>query len=162
MVYLGGRVAGCHIEMHDVRFVVGTSIEQTYTKLKQQWVGDKNAVHMDSYVEIKHVDGYAVNLTTSKTPSSLKLYFVNLGGYIATSLAEQHDFALIVATSADEAKNKAKEKLLVGMSHQHKDNLHDVDDCFALDLVDDQYHIELVPSGQSQALHPDWSGYHIL
>jgi hypothetical protein len=162
MVYLGGRVAGCHIEMHDVRFVVAESIEQTYSKLKAQWVGDKNACHMDSYVEIKHADGYAISMSNEPQITDLKLYFVNLGGYISTSLAEQHDFALIVAKSEQEAKAKAKERLLVGMSHQHKDNLHEVDDCFALELLDEHTYVHLTPSGQTQALHPDWVGYHIL
>lgn len=37
MVYLGGRIQGCHIEMHDIRFVVGENIDQTYSKLKSQW-----------------------------------------------------------------------------------------------------------------------------
>lgn len=162
MAYLGGRVAGCHIEMHDVRFVVGNTIDETYSKLKAQWVGDKNAVHMDSYVEIKHVDGFSVELKTEPSQQVERLFFVNLGGYVATSLAEQHEFALVVAASEHDAKEKAKAQLLVGMSHQHKDNLHEVDDCFALDLFDNQYHIHLIPSGQQQALVPDWFGYHIL
>jgi hypothetical protein len=29
LVVLGGRIEGCLIELHDVRFVVGTSIEDT-------------------------------------------------------------------------------------------------------------------------------------
>ena len=62
MVYLGGRIQGCHIEMHDVRFVVGESIEQTDTKLKTQWVGDKNSVHIDSFMAVNHIDGFAVSV----------------------------------------------------------------------------------------------------
>ena len=91
-----------------------------------------------------------------------QLYFVNLGAYRADSLAEQHDFALYVARSSDEAKQRAKEHLLAGLSHIHKDDLYDVDDCFAVDLLDSQLHIKLTPSGQSQAIKPDWFGYHIL
>lgn len=162
MVYLGGRVAGCHIEMHDVRFVLGNTIEETYSKLKAQWVGDKNAVHIDSYVEIKHVDGFSVSLSTEPSTRAERLYFVNLGGYVPNSLAEQHDFALIVAKSEHEAKARAKTRLLHGMAHQHKDNLHEVDDCFVLDLFDNQYHIQLEPSGMQQQLVPDWFGYHVL
>ncbi|BBN82667.1 hypothetical protein PA25_26520 [Pseudoalteromonas sp. A25] len=162
MVYLGGRVNGCHIEMHDVRFVIGDKIEACYQKLKAQWVGDKAAVHMDAYVAIKHVDGYEVSLTKKRPEHSLKLYFVNMGAYVPERLAEQHDFALFVAHNTHEAKAKAKQQLLSGMSHLHKDNLHDVDDCFAIDLLDEQYFIELKPSGKNQALSPDWFGYHIL
>ncbi|KPZ57432.1 DUF1543 domain-containing protein [Pseudoalteromonas sp. P1-25] len=142
MVYLGGRIQGCHIEMHDIRFVVGQSIEQTYSKLKSQWVGDKNNVHMDSYMAVNHIDGYKVELVDT---------------YV-----EQHDFALYVAGSPAEAKQRAKSDLLAGLSHIHKDDLHDVDDCFAIDLLDSQLNIKLTPSGHAQPIKPDWFGYYIL
>jgi hypothetical protein len=148
--------------MHDVRFVVGESIEQTYTKLKTQWVGDKNSVHIDSFMAVNHIDGFAVSVVDQPVAQEQQLYFVNLGAYRADSLAEQHDFALYVARSSDEAKQRAKEHLLAGLSHIHKDDLYDVDDCFAVDLLDSQLHIKLTPSGQSQAIKPDWFGYHIL
>ncbi|WP_440055150.1 DUF1543 domain-containing protein [Pseudoalteromonas sp. T1lg65] len=162
IVYLGGRIQGCHIEMHDVRFVVANSIEETYPKLKQQWVGDKNNVHMDSYTIIEHADGYAIELVEEPVIQSQKLFFVNLGGYKPGSLAEIHDFDLFVASSADEAKERAKAKLLNGYSHIHKDDLHDVDDCFVVDLIDPKWHIKLTPSGQSTPLTPLWFGYHKL
>ena len=108
LVYLGGRIQGCHIEMHDVRFVVGDSIEQTYSKLKAQWVGDKSNVHMDSYMQIQHIDGYQVEVVDSAHHQAEKLYFVNLGAYRADSLAEQHDFALYVARSSEKQSNALK------------------------------------------------------
>ena len=148
--------------MHDVRFVVGDNIEQTYSKLKAQWVGDKSKVHMDSYMQIQHIDGYQVEVVDTQHSQAEKLYFVNLGAYRADSLAEQHDFALYVARSSEEAKQRAKESLLAGMTHLHKDDLHDVDDCFAIDLLDSNLSIKLTPSGQAQAMKPDWFGYHVL
>jgi hypothetical protein len=39
LVVLGGRIDGCHIELHDVRFVVGASIDDTLPQLRQQWFG---------------------------------------------------------------------------------------------------------------------------
>jgi len=77
-------------------------------------------------------------------------------------MAEQHDFALYVASSAAEAKERAKSDLLAGLSHIHKDDLHDVDDCFAVDLLDSQLNIKLTPSGHAQPIKPDWFGYYIL
>ncbi|AXQ98892.1 DUF1543 domain-containing protein [Pseudoalteromonas piscicida] len=162
VVYLGGRIQGCHIEMHDVRFVAANTIEEACPKLKQQWVGDKNSVHMDSYTVIEHADGYAIELTEEDVEQAEHLYFVNLGGYKPDSLAETHDFGLFVATSADEAKEKAKALLLNGFSHIHKDDLHDVDDCFAVDLFDQKLNIKLTHSGQSTPLTPLWFGYHPL
>ncbi len=161
MVYLGGRVSGCHIEMHDVRFVVAEQIEDAYGQLKAQWVGDKSQVHMDSYMAVRHVDGFDVEVVDTPVEQAHKLYFVNLGAYRPDSLAEQHEFALVVATGAEEAKNLAKQRLLTGLSHQHKDNLHEVDDCLALDLIDAHY-LKLTPGGRSQPIRPDWFGYHIL
>ncbi len=161
LVYLGGKVPGCHIEMHDVRFVVGEQIEDCYGALKSQWVGDKAHVHMDSYADIQHADGYQITVSSTPSNSDLKLYFVNLGAYVPSELAEQHAFALYVAKSAEEAKQKAKSALLTGMAKQHKDNLYDVDDCIALSLIDN-HHIHLTPSGQYPVLTPSWYGYHIL
>lgn len=60
MVYMGGSTAGAHIELHDIRFVVGATIEATYGQLKRQWFGDKNSAHMDSYVHVHHVDGFKI------------------------------------------------------------------------------------------------------
>jgi hypothetical protein len=162
MVYLGGRIQGCHIEMHDVRFVVGENIEQTYSKLKAQWVGDKKAVHMDSYMAINHIDGYKVDVVDTPVMQEVRLYFVNLGAYRADCMAEQHDFALYVAHNAEQAKQRAKHDLLAGLSHIHKDDLHDVDECFAIDLLDSQLSIKLTPSGHAQVIAPDWLGYHVL
>ncbi|ALO41263.1 DUF1543 domain-containing protein [Pseudoalteromonas phenolica] len=162
MVYLGGRISGCHIEMHDIRFVIGENIEACFDKLKAQWVGDKSKVHMDSYVAVKYVDGYEITLSETPSLQREKLFFVNMGAYRADSLAEQHEFMLCVALTPEEAKQKAKSKLLQGMSHRHKDDLYDVDDCFAVDLFDTGYNIHLTPSDKTQQLVPDWFGYHVL
>ncbi len=131
-------------------------------KLKSQWVGDKNNVHMDSYMAINHIDGYKVEVVDTYVEQNKQLYFVNLGAYRSDSMAEQHDFALYVASSAAEAKERAKSDLLAGLSHIHKDDLHDVDDCFAVDLLDSQLNIKLTPSGHAQPIKPDWFGYYIL
>ena len=108
MVYLGGRIQGCHIEMHDIRFVVGQNIEQTYTKLKSQWVGDRSSVHMDSYMAINHIDGFKVEVVDTYVEQNKQLYFVNLGAYRSDSMAEQHDFALYVASSSMKLSNALK------------------------------------------------------
>ena len=36
LVVLGGRCRGCHTEQHDVRWVVGDAIEDTYPQLIKQ------------------------------------------------------------------------------------------------------------------------------
>lgn len=125
-------------------------------------VGDKSSVHMDSFMAINHIDGFKVEVVNTYVEQNKQLYFVNLGAYRSDSMAEQHDFALYVASSSNEAKQRAKRDLLAGLSHIHKDDLHDVDDCFAIDLLDSQLNIKLTPSGQAQTIKPDWFGYHVL
>ncbi|MFU8784754.1 DUF1543 domain-containing protein, partial [Aliidiomarina sp.] len=112
LVYVGGDAPGANIELHDVRFVVGNSIEDTYPALKQQWFGNRGSVHMDSYVHVHHVDGYRIQLAKAPSLEKKKLYFVNFGGYFPGKLAEYHDFTIVVASSAEEARALAKPKVL--------------------------------------------------
>lgn len=169
MVYLGGTAPGANIELHDMRFVVASTIQAAYPELKKQWFGDKKSVHMDSYMHVHHVDGYRLELVdTSQTErkstqtSAKKLYFVNFGGYFPGKMAEFHDFTLVVADSAQQArvlaKHKVSELLLAGSEQFHKDDLLEVDDCLQLDLIAGHV-IELHEDGVEQVISPDWMGY---
>jgi hypothetical protein len=161
LVYIGGSAPGANIELHDVRFVAGQQISDTYALLRQHWFGTKKGLHLDSYMQIRHIDGFQVSLQTQPQQSEHKLYFVNFGGYYPDKIAEQHDFMLCVAASETEAKHKAKRSLLTDADSQHKDDLLQLDDCFAVDQLQGWY-VHLTPSGQSQAMRPDWSGYEII
>ena len=59
---LGGRAEKANIELHDVRWVVGSKIEDTYDTLRKGWFGSPKGLHIDSYKRIKYVDGYRINL----------------------------------------------------------------------------------------------------
>jgi hypothetical protein len=161
LVYLGGTAPGANIELHDVRFVVGQDISDTYPQLCQQWFGTQKGLHIDSYMQVQHIDGFSVSLQQTAQQSEHQLYFVNLGGYYPGKIAEQHDFMLCVANSTDDAKHQAKQRLLLDADSQHKDDLLQLDDCFAVTQLQGWY-IHLTPSGQSQPMHPDWSGYRII
>ena len=161
MVYLGGRATTSHIELHDVRFVVGHSIEETYPTLRQEWFGDLAGLHIDSYMEVQNVDGYKVELHDSPSSQTERLFFVNIGGYDPDNMLEQHQIGLFVADSPSEAKKRAKEALLFDIIDQHKDDLHAVDDCFSLGQTD-QYYLHLEPGGMPQRLKPDWFGYNVI
>ena len=88
IVVLGGRSLKSNIELHDVRWVLGQTIEDTFPELRKQWFGKISGLHIDSYKCIKYVDGYEIvlskynkdNLISPKI-EDLKLWFVNLGGY---------------------------------------------------------------------------------
>src|SRR5262249_49713041 len=155
--YLGGRAARCNIELHDVVFVVGSSIEETYPLLAKKWFGTLNQFHIDSYLHLQHVDGYEVHLEKdpAKIDSSKKLYFINLGAYNSFEFTEYHQSAFYVTESAPEAVKKAKSELCIGLETVHKDDVvlldrvnnsleYDVDDVLEISEVDN-YYISLVP-----------------
>ncbi|MEB3320870.1 MAG: DUF1543 domain-containing protein [Cyanobium sp.] len=169
LAVLGGRATGSHIEQHDVRFVVGVTIEATIPQLRRQWFGRREGLHLDAYMAVQAVDGFAVRL--GREPASLgseRLWFVNLGAYRPDSLAELHHFGLVVARSPQAAKTAAKRQWLRGALQSHKDDLAAVDDCLAieqLDLLDGgRWHVQLQPhpQGWSQSQVPDWFGYRLL
>lgn len=166
LTYIGGTAPGANIELHDVRFVVGERMEQTYPAIRAGWFGTQKGLHLDSYVQLHHVDGYRIELSQeAPQDSAKKLFFVNFGGYFDGKLAEFHDFTLVVADSAQAAKALAKAQVLkrglAGAEQVHKDDLIAVDDCLCVDLIDN-HHIHLHYDGQQQALVPDWKGYQPL
>ena len=166
LVVLGGRSTSSHIELHDVRFVAGRSIEDTLPELRRQWFGRREGLHLDSFMAVRAVDGYAVRLGREPSaPGPERLWFVNLGAYRPDSLAELHHFGLVVATSALAAKAAAKRQWLQGALQQHKDDLWAVDDCLAIEqlelLGEGRWYVQLDPhpEGLSQPQVPDWFGY---
>lgn len=161
IVYLGGSAPKANIELHDIQFVIADRIEDTYQQLTSNWFGDTKGLHLDSYKHIKGADGYKVSLNDKPAVGQKKLYFVNLGGYQKDKLNELHEFALLVASSPNEAKNKAKKILLMGASHQHKDNLMEVDDCLQINCINGMY-IHLEATEEVFDLEPDWFGYKVI
>ena len=175
LVVLGGRCKGCHVEQHDVRWVVGETIDATLPALRQEWIGLRRGLHIDSYRCIDHVDGYRVEVVEqAQDPSSTdgpQLWFVNLGAYDATSMAEQHAFGVIVARSSASAKARARQRWLKGQEQVHKDDLHPVEMDSALDDLlpihgNGRWHLKLIADDQVDdgqvdygPAHPDWYGY---
>ena len=170
LVVLGGRCMGCHIEQHDVRWVVGETIETTLPQLRREWIGLRRGLHIDSYRCIDHVDSHRVEVVEqNQDPTSVdgpRLWFVNLGAYEPTSMAEQHHFGVIVARSAASAKARARQRWLRGQEQVHKDDLHPVQMDSSLDdllpiVGNGQWHLKLIPDPQhlEAAEQPDWYGY---
>ena len=177
LVVLGGRTAKSHIELHDVRWVVGERIEDTIPALRKQWFGLLSGLHIDSYKAIRHVDGYAIELIKGQSESTRsqqrnltektdQLWFVNLGGYDRESLQELHQFGLVVAPSKQAAKARARRRWLNRAVQVHKDDLHNidnlntVDDCLPLfDVEGWQIRLRVEQGGSDSDLKPDWFGY---
>ncbi len=69
IVVLGGRSLKSNIEIHDVRWVLGETIEDTFPELRKQWLGKKSGLHIDSYKCIRYVDGYEIVISRSNKDS---------------------------------------------------------------------------------------------
>ena len=176
LVVLGGRLRSSNIELHDVRWVIGNCIEDTFPELRSQWFGSSKGLHVDSFVEVKFVDGYKISLIKNMKPENNecindnnfnhKLWFVNLGGYHPDKLLELHEFGLVVAENSHKAKKIAKRRFLSDVKLQHKDDMHQlnrfelIDNCKSIENLN-QWTIKLTPDKleRSQKLKPDWCGY---
>ena len=178
LVVLGGRAEKANIELHDVRWVVGSKIEETYDTLRKDWFGSSKGLHIDSYKKIQYIDGHKINLINvernkigkkqlvKKIVPKKNLWFVNIGGYNPTSMQEKHEFGLVIASSKLEAKNIAKSKWLIGCKKKHKDDLASLemliscDDCEPIKKIG-IWEIELTPDNNiiEENNYPDWYGY---
>jgi len=178
LVVLGGKAKKANIELHDVRWVVGSKIEDTYDTLRKDWFGSPKGLHIDSYKKIKYIDGYKINLINfekdkikkkelvKKNKARKYLWFVNIGGYDPTSMQEKHEFGLVAASTKLEATNIAKSKWLIGSKKKHKDDiaslemLFNYDDCELIKKIGN-WEIELTPDKNfiEENNYPDWYGY---
>tara|TARA_Y100001968_G_scaffold125830_1_gene114806 strand:- start:373 stop:924 length:552 start_codon:yes stop_codon:yes gene_type:complete len=173
IVVLGGRSKKSNIEIHDVRWVLGKSLEDTLPELREQWIGQIKGLHIDSYKRIKYIDGYKIAISKSNKNNSsnqLKevesLWFVNLGGYNPNRMYEEHEFSLVVAKKAIDAKKKAKKNWKSYLKNKHNDdlssikNLEQVDNVHSIKKIK-SWEIKLIsdPEKRNQVLTPDWYGY---
>ena len=178
LVVLGGRAKKANIELHDVRWVVGSKIEDTFDSLKKDWFGSQEGLHIDSYKKIKFIDGYKIKLINfekdkiekrklvKKRKDQKYLWFVNLGGYNPTSMQEKHEFGLVTASNKLEAKNIAKSKWLIGFKKKYKYDITFLEmliscDDFELIKKIGNFEIELTPHNNfiEENNYPDWNGY---
>ena len=178
LVVLGGRAKKAYIELHDVRWVVGSKIEDNYDTLRKDWFRSSKGLHIDSYKKIKYLDGYKIilknfendkinkNQLANRTKNQKNLWFVNIGGYDPSSMQEKHEFGLVIASNKLEAKNKAKSKWLIGYEKKHKDDMASIeiliscDNCELIKKIGN-WKIELIPDNDfiEENNYPDWYGY---
>ena len=133
VVMLGGRHARANTELHDVVFAIGSSIEQTYPQLRQQWFGEAAGLHLDSWMTVDGVEDWQVRLSSEVPDAGAPtLYFVNLGGYVQDEFGEAHRYLLVVAADAAEAKRKALAQAGAEWIKPHRDALFEVDSCLPI------------------------------
>ncbi len=171
IVVLGGRSLKSNIEIHDVRWVIGESINDTFPQIREQWLGKKSGLHIDSYKCIKYVDGYKIVISKSNRNNSIRskenltLWFVNLGAYNPKKMFEEHEFNLIVAKKAIDAKKKAKTNWETNLKNKHNDdyssisNIGQIDDMHPIRIKNWEINLIPDPEERSEKLIPDWYGY---
>ncbi len=178
LVVLGGRAKMANVELHDVRWAIGSRIEDTFDVLRRDWFGTLEGLHIDSYKKINYVDGYKINLKNienkqlknnkffNENTSKKNLWFVNIGGYDPSSMQEKHEFGLVVASDKLEAKNIAKSKWLMGCKKKHKDDIASLKILIGCDdskLIKSIGNWEIVLTKEynliEETSNPDWYGY---
>jgi len=148
MFYVGGDCGNSNVELHDVRFSIGSAPEDCYEDLRRQWWGTPSSLHLDCWGPVEQADGFDVALTTAPPgDTASKLFFVNLGGYSPLDFAELHKNVLIVAPDAGSAKQKAMAQIN-GWSLPHKDRLFEVEKAIDLTALMGRYgrFISLTPA----------------
>jgi hypothetical protein len=150
-IYIGGEHPGANIEVHDMRFVVAPSIEDTYDALLSQWWGKPGSLHIDCWSEISHADGHEVTLRSKPLQGDARLYYVNLGGYDGVDFAEKHRNVFVVADTLADAKTRAI-KRAKGWEAPHRDEMFEAEQAFALDdaAAAERLYIHLTPAPLTQ------------
>ncbi|HVT62264.1 MAG TPA: DUF1543 domain-containing protein [Legionellaceae bacterium] len=144
-IYIGGTHEKSLIELHDMRFVVANTIEETYNKLRQSWWGTPNSLHLDAWGVLEWVDGYRIQISKQvPEKDSHKLYFVNLGGYDQRQFTELHKNVFVIASDVAQAKQQAKQQINDWES-PHRDYLHQIESILNLNdvLAEDNYYLHL-------------------
>ena len=115
MIKIGARPKGRLIEQHDIYFGVGEQIGDFVEAINSHWSEVKNKWHLDAYRQVTIVDNHCIQWqATTEAPNSntekeLKLFFINLGGYLAGEFEEFHHKLLIVAPTQADAIKQAKQ-----------------------------------------------------
>ncbi len=141
MVLLGCKPKGRHIEQHDIFFTIGSSLKDIVPEIKKFWP-DGGTIHIDSWREVTICDGYSIYVipkSLAEKNTTVKLFFINLGGYKPEDLEEYHYKMLIPATNKTEAIKKAKSSAFY-LHTGFKGAASHIDDKYGVD-VDDFYEI---------------------
>jgi len=130
-VYIGGEFKGANIELHDMRFVLADSIDDTHDELRRQWWGIPESLHLDCWSELTQADGYKITLKNEPANDSKKLFYVNLGGYDPAHFTELHKNMFVVSETESKAKVRAL-KTVRNWDAFHKDDMFEAEQSFCI------------------------------
>lgn len=109
---LGCTPAGRHTEQHDVFFSIGNRIGDLKHEIVNFWPEAGGKIHLDAWREVNNVDGFkiAVMPRDKQLPdTSMRLFFLNLGGYRKDEFDELHYKMLVVSATKADAILQAKQ-----------------------------------------------------
>ncbi|MDZ7628861.1 MAG: DUF1543 domain-containing protein [Parvularculaceae bacterium] len=149
-VVVGGEVEGCHVELHDTRFVAGERIEDCYDALKAQWWGTRQSLHLDAWGPLDWADGYRIEVARAEDGADnlQRLWHLNLGGYDPARFEELHHNLFLVAPDWRSAKTRALAEVKNWVS-PHKDYAIDVERAIDVEsALGEGWRVKLTPSAE--------------
>mgnify|MGYP005847962243 CR=1 FL=1 len=149
-VCLGGRAEGCNVELHDVVFAVGRSLEHIHEQLLNRWFGSPEGLHIDAWAILDRVPGYRLSLKKTLPEGGPRLYFINIGGYVTGEFGERHAYGFYAGAGKAKVKARAKRELLTGKQSVHRDDLFEIDDVVEI-APGDGWHVHLEPDSKAGA-----------
>lgn len=144
-VFIGGGHPRANIELHDMRFVVGETLEATIPQLRAAWWGKPGSLHIDGYAELTEVDGWQVEVVQGAAPASpgRALWFVNIGGYTPALFGEQHNYLFLAGEEKAKVWSRAR-AISPEWIGRHKDNFVSVDEVIEVNgLLGEGWHVRL-------------------
>jgi len=144
MFLLGCRPTGRNTEQHDVFFTISESLKDTIPAINAFWPQD-GKIHIDAWREVTTVNHFQISIK-KKTKNavakkdSIKLFFLNLGGYKPGEFEEFHYKMIVAAKDKTEAIKEAKATAFYKHTGFKGATSH-IDDKFGID-VDDFYEIK--------------------
>ena len=149
MLILGATPEGRHIEQHDIFFGIADEIKELVPSIIGYWPEAKGRIHIDAWREVNAVDGYTVSINEKVEPratgESIKLFFLNLGGYKRGEFEEYHYKMLVASPDKGEAIRRAKQSAFYKHTGFAGATSH-IDDKYGID-VDDVHDIaDILPA----------------
>ena len=145
-VFVGGSHERANIELHDMRFAVGESLEAITPQLRAAWWGKPSSLHVDGYAELTEVDGWQVDIVQGPAPEApvRSLWFVNIGGYTPELFGEQHNYLFLAGEEKAKVWTRAR-AISPAWAGRHKDNFVSVDEIVEVNglLGDAGWHVRL-------------------
>ncbi len=143
LLLLGSKAPKRNVEQHDYFFGIAHNLKELIPDIKAFWPEAGDSIHIDAWREVNKVNDYEIKIALKNEKavvSENKLFFINLGGYQANKLEEQHYAILSVQNDRSLAISESKKTFFYKTNTLEGANSH-VDDKYGID-VDDVYQIE--------------------